>query len=392
MSLHTNSKPQRKPGSIQSLLSDSTEQLYKKPKLIKITDYFNQQRNGRRFETGSQCSFSKNDDDERKSCTSHQQHVTAFRRALSEVGNLENDDAQSQKRSGRSGSVTSGPIFKSPSAVSYQKSTIICDFDGGLKKAQVPRNLTFSYLLNKNVDGAFNSSSDSIAHSSSSCSQDNILAMLTPNNSQSDESCSNKTNSSQGALCSEKNKSSNVNTSNNLSQDIFSSDSFSNTQSSNNYNAVEQNKETVAVCSKRNRPAVSYEEFPEFHFDILEDETIFYSSSNSIFNTQKSNLNASQKILTTPSARSSTKKSKIHQNQSSVAEDWKTKMVEGIKMIRKAEIVAYEQLVEIRGWCLKSDKGALIAKISNILEESERTGIIKYRKTCYSNCVFSENR
>lgn len=74
------------------------------------------------------------------------------------------------------------------------------------------------------------------------------------------------------------------------------------------------------------------------------------------------------------------------------AEEWQTALKEGIKKIRNEELIMYNRYFDKSGWPPKPDKKALIARIATVLADSQRTGYILYRKTCYSNCVFYENR
>lgn len=73
------------------------------------------------------------------------------------------------------------------------------------------------------------------------------------------------------------------------------------------------------------------------------------------------------------------------------SDDWKIKLVEGMKIIKEAESVAYEKFSGKAGWHVKQSKQTLVSNILSVLTESERTGYIKYRTEGTANCVFSQN-
>lgn len=318
----------------------------------KITDFFkrSQPQLPTCTEVASERFFStKSDDGKGNTELSFCEHLK-HRKMLAGIENLQEHDGASSQRS------VSGTNFKYPSAVSYPKNTL-SDLAAGFTQTKSNfRSFTFLCLTKKNTDDVCNS--QCTTNSSGSGSQD-IFSILTP------EETSNKsrTSSSENAFLRSQSQTENV------SQDMFSSssDSLPNAQTS-------QKSQNLAAGgggtqTKRNMPAVSYEEVPEFYFEDNETQPKKKKARGSRVKCAEFNIDNSAKV-----------------------EQWQRQLADGMKKIKEAEAVAYETLFASGGWPLKPNKDALIAKISNVLDESERTGIIIYRKTCYSNCVFSENR
>lgn len=202
------------------------------------------------------------------------------------------------------------------------------------------------------------------------------------------------------------------------SQDLFSSSS----------DCVATTQASQKSERKENRPSINKVDFSEFDFQrkskaltkrrvdlakfnsmlsqdlrssSLENVAIAQASQKSTTLTQSKNPSVNnvelseldfEAIAVPQSKRKRLQLNDFNFEKGPTAEEWQTALIEGIKKIRDEEVVLYNRCFEISGWPVKPDKEALIAKISAVLADSQENGFIVYRKTGYSNCVFSENR